>query len=96
MDRSRHGVGMDQRGRQGPVIALVELSLRATRPGVGGTSIGEIAFAVLHCTAGDVAIAGLSLLVALVIVGNLAWPTERFIPVMTTTVVTARLGNIPS
>lgn len=50
-------------------------------------TVGEIAFAVLHCTAGDVAIAGLSLLGALAIVGSLAWPTERFIPVMATTVV---------
>ena len=50
-------------------------------------TVGDGAFAVLHCTAGDVAIAGLSLLVALVIVGNPAWPTERFIPVMATTVV---------
>lgn len=50
-------------------------------------TVGEIAFAVLHCTAGDVAIAGLSLLMALVIVGNLAWPSERFFPVMAATIV---------
>jgi hypothetical protein len=48
---------------------------------------GEIVFAVLHCTAGDLVIAGLSLLVALVVVGNLAWPSARFRPVMATTIV---------
>ncbi|MBI2716175.1 MAG: hypothetical protein HYX37_17220 [Rhizobiales bacterium] len=50
-------------------------------------NLGEIAFAVLHCTAGDLMIASLSLLVALVAIGNRAWPSERFIPVMATTIV---------
>ncbi len=45
----------------------------------------EIAFAVLHCTAGDLMIASLSLLVALLVVGNFAWPSETFITVMVTT-----------
>lgn len=49
-------------------------------------NLGEIAFAVLHCTAGDLMIASLSLLVALVAVGNLVWPAERFTPVMATTI----------
>ncbi len=49
-------------------------------------TFGEIAFAVFHCTAGDLMIASLSLLVALLAVGNLGWPTERFIPVMAATI----------
>ncbi|MBY0320275.1 MAG: hypothetical protein K2X72_16240 [Reyranella sp.] len=47
----------------------------------------EIAFAVLHCTVGDLMIASLSLLVALLVVGNLSWPSERFTAVMVTTIV---------
>ena len=42
----------------------------------------EIAFAVLHCTAGDLMIASLSLLAALILIGDGAWPAERFIPIM--------------
>ena len=47
---------------------------------------GGIAFAILHCTAGDLMIASLSLLAALVVVGNLAWPSERYTPVMAMTI----------
>ena len=47
----------------------------------------KIAFAVLHCTAGDLMIATLSLVVALVCFGGPAWPRERFIPVMAATLV---------
>ena len=36
------------------------------------------AFAILHCTAGDVLIAGASLALSLVIAGRAAWPFERF------------------
>lgn len=50
-------------------------------------TLGGIAFAILHCTAGDLMIASLSLLVGLVAVGSLSWPAERFIPVMATTIV---------
>ncbi|MBX9944113.1 MAG: hypothetical protein K2Y40_08545 [Reyranella sp.] len=46
----------------------------------------EIAFAVLHCTVGDLMIASLSLLVAVLVVGNPAWPSERFVAVMATTI----------
>ncbi len=46
-----------------------------------------IAFAVLHCTAGDAMIASASLLVAWLALGRPAWPSERFIAVMVTTVV---------
>ena len=42
----------------------------------------EIAFAVVHCTAGDFIIASLALLAALLVVGDRAWPRERFVPVM--------------
>ncbi len=39
---------------------------------------GEIAFATLHCTGGDVVIAGTALLWALVLVGDRRWPHSRF------------------
>ena len=51
-------------------------------------TFGEIAFAVFHCTAGDLMIASLSLLVALLAVGNLAWPAERSISVLAVTIAT--------
>ena len=38
---------------------------------------GSRAFAVLHCTAGDVLIALTVLAGALILVGNTAWPTRR-------------------
>ena len=41
-----------------------------------------ITFAVLHCTAGDVLIAGAALALSLVIAGRGAWPFERFWPVV--------------
>lgn len=40
-------------------------------------SPGEIAVALLHCTAGDVVIAGASLLGALVLLGAPGWPRRR-------------------
>ncbi len=43
---------------------------------------GYIAFAVAHCTAGDVLIAGATLALSLVIAGRGAWPAERFWPVV--------------
>ena len=49
-------------------------------------SLGEIAFAVLHCTIGDTMIASLSLLFALLVVGSRSWPSERFTAVMMTTI----------
>jgi len=51
-------------------------------------TVREIAFAVLHCTVGDLMIASLSLLVALLVVGDRAWPSERFGPAMAATLVT--------
>ncbi len=48
----------------------------------------EIAFAVFHCTIGDLMIATLSLVLALVCFGGAAWPRERFTPVMAATLVT--------
>ena len=38
----------------------------------------KVAFAVLHCTAGDVLIASGSLLGALLLWGNARWPAERY------------------
>lgn len=43
---------------------------------------GEIVFAVVHCTAGDVAIASASLVFALVVAGSSDWPARRFAPVL--------------
>jgi hypothetical protein len=40
-------------------------------------SPSELAFAVLHCTAGDVLIASSSLLAALLLVASRKWPQER-------------------
>lgn len=48
----------------------------------------EIAFAVFHCTVGDLMIATLSLVAALVCFGGPAWPRERFMPVMVVTLAT--------
>src|SRR5258708_22059563 len=45
----------------------------------------ELAVAVLHCTGGDVLIALTSLLVALVLVGDRAWPDRNFWRVATLT-----------
>ena len=39
---------------------------------------GEIAFAVAHCTGGDVLIALSSLTAALIVLGNPGWPSVRF------------------
>ena len=39
---------------------------------------GDIAFAALHCTAGDVLIAGASIVAALLLVGTGQWPSERY------------------
>ena len=50
-------------------------------------STREIAFALFHCTVGDLMIATLSIVLALVCFGSAAWPRERFIPVMVTTLV---------
>lgn len=47
----------------------------------------EIAFAVVHCTAGDLAIAGSSLLAALLVVGRSAWPQHGFARVASAAIV---------
>jgi hypothetical protein len=44
-------------------------------------SLGQQAFAVLHCTIGDVMIAGLSLLVAFALAGRACWPSSGSRPV---------------
>ncbi|WP_207791904.1 hypothetical protein [Siccirubricoccus phaeus] len=50
-------------------------------------STGEIAFAVLHCTLGDLLIAGSSLLGALVLLGAPDWPRRRFAAVAAAAIV---------
>ncbi len=42
---------------------------------------GEIAFAVLHCTGGDLLIAAIALLAAVVLTAGGGWPVRRFAPV---------------
>lgn len=41
-------------------------------------SVSEMAFAVLHCTGGDLLIALSSLVLALILVGDGAWPARGF------------------
>ena len=48
---------------------------------------GEIGFAVIHCTLGDVAIAAASLTLALGLVGSAEWPVRGFIPVLVISMV---------
>jgi hypothetical protein len=47
----------------------------------------EIAFAVVHCTGGDLLIAALALIAALIAVGHRDWPHQRFVPVAVAGVV---------
>ena len=47
----------------------------------------DIAFAVVHCTVGDIMIAGFSLLAALVVLGARTWPAERFVAVVAVTIL---------
>ncbi len=49
-------------------------------------SVREQAFAVVHCTLGDLLIAVSTLTIALIIAGHHAWPHERFWPVAILTV----------
>lgn len=50
-------------------------------------SAGEIIFAIVHCTGGDLMIAFSTLLVALFLFGRSEWPRQRSIPVLMATVV---------
>lgn len=43
-----------------------------------GGAWGEIAFAVAHCTGGDILIAATTLLAALLVLGHAHWPSERY------------------
>lgn len=52
-------------------------------------SPGEIAYAVLHCTAGDVLIASVCLLLSLAVVDRSAWPRKRFGAVAAATILLA-------
>lgn len=42
---------------------------------------GELVFAVVHCTGGDVLIALSSLVLALMLLGNRSWPSRRYVQV---------------
>jgi hypothetical protein len=44
-------------------------------------SAGDMFFAAIHCTGGDVLIASIALLGALLLLGNARWPDERYLAV---------------
>lgn len=50
-------------------------------------TVGELIFAAVHCTGGDMLIALSSLVLALVLLGNGAWPEQRYKPVAALTIV---------
>lgn len=56
----------------------------------------QIAFAVIHCTAGDVIIATVALMLALILFATPEWPATRMAPVMTAAVVTGAAYTIYS
>jgi len=49
-------------------------------------SAGEIIFAAVHCTGGDILIALSAIMLSLFLLGNGAWPAERRFPVVAGTV----------
>lgn len=49
-------------------------------------SAGEIIFAAVHCTGGDILIALTAVMLTLFLLGNSAWPAERRVPVVAATV----------
>lgn len=50
-------------------------------------SVGEIIFAAVHCTGGDILIALSAVMLSLFLFGSGAWPGERRVPVVAGTVV---------
>ena len=72
------------------VIALANLAWESVQlPLYTIWSIGTVreqAFAVLHCTMGDVVIAACALALALVVAGDAKWPIDRFLQVAVPTV----------
>jgi hypothetical protein len=48
---------------------------------------GEIVFAALHCTGGDVLIALASVMLALILFGSNGWPADRYYRVAVTAVI---------
>lgn len=50
-------------------------------------TFGKIAFAVIHCTGGDILISGSAVLGALLVVGDERWPNARFRTVAATAVL---------
>lgn len=51
----------------------------------------SIVFSALHCTAGDILIAALTLVGAILILGNSKWPHERYVAVGVATVISGLL-----
>lgn len=52
-------------------------------------SWGQIGYAVLHCTVGDVMIAGICLLLTMPLIGKGSWPRRNFGAVAATTILLA-------
>lgn len=50
-------------------------------------SWSEIGFAVFHCTAGDLLIAGASLVGTLLLLGSARWPSDRYLVVAMLTII---------
>lgn len=50
-------------------------------------TVGQITYAVFHCTAGDVLIAGITLAGSLLLLGTAEWPRARFFPVAAVTLI---------
>ncbi|MFU0505302.1 hypothetical protein [Pseudaminobacter sp. NGMCC 1.201702] len=48
---------------------------------------GELVFAVVHCTGGDVLIALSSLVLSLMLLGTRNWPSRRYVPVAALTII---------
>lgn len=57
-------------------------------------SWGEIIFAAVHCTGGDILIALSSLTIALLLLGNSNWPTDRFRAVAALTILLGVLCTV--
>lgn len=49
-------------------------------------TVGDIVFAAVHCTGGDILIALSAIMLSLFVLGNGAWPAERRFPVVVGTV----------
>ena len=54
-------------------------------------SVSQIAFAVFHCTGGDILIAAATLVGSLLLLGTAGWPSNRYLPVAGATLLSGIL-----